>query len=374
VTYRELLLTGATTGLVSRLVVEAAAGERLLGSSPEGPPREAVGAEARRFRVARHLESGEDLRVWLSSRGLTLDEFDRYLSRVVARQNAGSSERHADLHAERNGERNAERNGERNADLHAERNADLPDLEVEPGELTSKLLFGELAFSGAWRAFADTAVRLFAAELLSRQGSPGSPTRRLPEPGQGLPAEDRFGPPPAEVLKILRPFGAFDPQWCAQHLEVLRSRARLLDDIERQVRGSEGVTARLEDYRLEWALFRFDELSLGSRAAALEALSCSSADGIPADEIARRAGTELIPRRARREELPAGQAALLDGAAQDEAVGPVERERGFSVLWLRDRSRPDGADPEVAERAVEELLSETLERAATGAVREFGQL
>jgi hypothetical protein len=154
----------------------------------------------------------------------------------------------------------------------------------------------------------------------------------------------------------------------------LRSRARLLDDIERQVRGSEGVTARLEDYRLEWALFRFDELSLGSRAAAMEALSCSSADGIPADEIARRAGTELIPRRARREELPAGQAALLDGAAQDEAVGPVERDGGFSVLWLRDRSRPDGADPEVAERAVAELLSETLERAATGAVRELGQL
>ena len=82
VTYRELLLTGAATGLLSGLVAEAAVGERLLRLSSEGPPRDAVRAEAKRFRRARHLESGEDLRVWLASRGLTLDEFDQYLSRV----------------------------------------------------------------------------------------------------------------------------------------------------------------------------------------------------------------------------------------------------------------------------------------------------
>ncbi len=86
VTYRELLLTGAATGVLWGLVVEAAAGERLTRSSPEGPPRDAVRAEAQRFRRARHLESGEDLRVWLASRGLTLDEFDQYISRVVARR------------------------------------------------------------------------------------------------------------------------------------------------------------------------------------------------------------------------------------------------------------------------------------------------
>jgi hypothetical protein len=65
---------------------------------------------------------------------------------------------------------------------------------------------------------------------------------------------------------------------------------------------------------------------------------------------------------------------LLDGAAQDEAVGPVEHEGGFSVLWLRERSRPDVGDPEMVERAVSELLSEALDRAANGAVREIGQL
>jgi len=344
VTYRELLLTGATTGLVSRLVVEAAAGERLLRSSPEGPPRDAVRAEAKRFRLARHLESGEDLRVWLASRELTLDEFDRYISRVVARADAGSNEPAAE-----------------------------PDAEW--GELNSKLLFAELAFSGAWRTFADTAVRLFAAERLSLQANPtGPPPAPRPEPGPSRTGEGKLERPPAEVLEVLQPFGAFDPAWCHERLEVLRSRARLLDDIERQVRGSEAVKARLEDSRMQWALFRYDELPLRSRAAAMEALSCARSDGLPADEIARRAGTELAARRARREELPAGHAARLDGAAQDEAVGPVEREDGFSVLWLRDRSRPDRADPEVAERAVAELLSEALERAATGTVRETGQL
>jgi hypothetical protein len=344
VTYRELLLTGAATGLVSRLVVEVAAGERLRCSSPEGPPRDAVRAEAKRFRVARHLESGQDLRVWLASRELTLDEFDHYLSRVVARSNAGGNEPDAEPAA---------------------------GADAEWGELGSKLLFAELAFSGAWRVFADTAVRLFAAERLARQGGP---TGDGPEAGQGQTPEGRLGPATAEVLKVLRPFGAFDPAWCGERLEVLRSRVRALEEIERQVRGSGGVKARLKDSRLEWALFRYDELPLRSQAAAMEALSCARADGLPADEIARRAGTELTARRARREELPAGHAAILDGAVQGEAVGPVAREGGFSVLWLRDRSRPDIADSEVAERAVAELLSETLERAATGAVRELDQL
>jgi hypothetical protein len=340
VTYRELLLTGAATGLVSRVVLEAAAGEGLLRSSSEGPSRDAVRAEAKRFRLVRHLESGEDLRVWLASRGLTLDEFDRYISRAVARADLGSEE---------------------------------PDAQPAAGwgELNSKFLFAELAFSGAWRAFADTAVRLFAAERLSRQDNPGSPH---PEAGRGPTSEDKLGLPTAEVLKVLGLFGSFDPAWCGERLGVFRSRARVLDDLEQQVRGSDAVKARLEDNRLEWALLRYDELALRSQAAAMEALSCARADGLPADEIARRAGTELAVRRARREELPAGHAAVLDAAAQDEAVGPVEREGRFSVLWLRDRSRPDGADPEVTERAVAELLSEALERAGTGVVRELGQL
>jgi hypothetical protein len=341
VTYRELLLTGAATGLVSRLVVEAGAGEGLLRSSPEGPPRDAVRAEAKRFRLARHLESGEDLRVWLASRVLALDDFDQYLSRAVARADLGSAEPYAG------------------------------ELDVEPGELTSKLLFAELAFSGAWRACADTAVRLFAAERLARQGNPGS---AHPEEGRAPTSEHKLGLPTGEVLKVLGLFGSFDPAWCAERLGVFRSRAHVLDEIERQVRGSASVQARLEDSRLEWALFRYDELALGSRAAAMEALSCARADGLPAEEIARRAGTELAVRRVRREQLLAGHAAVLDAAAQDEAVGPVEGEGSFSVLWLRHRATPDGDDPEVVERAVAGLLSEALERAATGAVRELGQL
>jgi hypothetical protein len=344
VTYRELLLTGATAGLLSRLVLGAAAGEWLLRSVPAGAPRDAVRAEAKKFRLARHLESGEDLRAWLASRGLTLDEFDQYLSRAVARAGSGSNEP----------------DGGHGAARYA-----------EPGELGSKLLFAELAFSGAWRSFADTAVRLFAAERVARQGNPDL---LRPEQGRRPTTEGTPGFDPAEVLEALRPFGTFDPAWCSGRLEVLGLRARLLDDIERRVRGSEGVKARLEDYRLDWALYRYDELALRSRPAAMEALSCARADGLPAGEIARRAGAELVARRARREELPPGHAALLEGAVQGEAVGPVEREGGFSVLWLHHRASPDGADHEMTERAVGELLSEVLERAATGAVLELGQL
>jgi hypothetical protein len=380
VTYRELLLTGAASGLLSQLVADAADGERLLRQSVEGPPRDAVRAEASSFRRARHLESGEDLRVWLSSRGLTLDQFDRYTSRVVARTQAGSQPGSDEPDA-----------GPAGADPDAAPADAEPD--AERAELTSTVLFSELAFSGAWRAFADTAVRLFAAERLSGQDNPsagnpnagnpkagnpnaGNPSASGPllEAGQDPTAADELGRPLAEVLEELRPFGPFDPVWCAERLEVLRSRGRALENIEQQTRASETLKARLENYRLEWALFGYDELPLRSQAAAMEALSCARLDRLPAEEIARRAGAELASRRRRREELPARYAGLLDSAAQDEAVGPIEREGGFSVLWLRHRSKPDHSDPEIAERALAELLSEALGRAATGEVREMGQL
>ncbi len=328
------------------MVAEAATGDRLLSSSPEGPPRDAVRAEARRFRRARHLESGEDLRVWLTARGLTLDDFDQYLRRAVARADRGSSE-----------------------------------ADAEPAGLSSKLLFSELACSGGWKVFSGSAVRHFAAEQLSL---PGGTTRPRPEPGESAGGESTRGEstrgesnlvlPLAEVLTVLQPFGAFDPAWCAERLEVLRSRAWALDEVERRVRTSDAVAARLEGVRSEWALFAYDELQLRSQGAAMEALSCSSADGLSPEEIARRAGSELNARRGRRHELPPGHATLLDGAAQDEAVGPVENADSFSVLWLRQRARPDGTDPEAVERAVAELVTEALDRASIGVVREIGLL
>jgi hypothetical protein len=373
VTYRELLLTGAATGLLSAMVAEAATGERLLRSSPEGPPRDAVRAEARRFRRGRHLESGEDLRVWLTARGLTLDDFDHYLSRAVARADEGSGGTEAEP---------AELIGAAPtwAELAGEDPDELTDRELPQGELSSKLLFSELACSGGWRIFSGTAVRHFAAEQLSLQDGPARPrSEARPEPGDGTGGDSTGGEgnpvlPLAEVLKVLQPFGAFDPAWCAERLEVLHSRARALDEIERQVRASDAVAARLEGVRSEWALFVYDELQLRSRGAAMEALSCSSADGLAAEEIAERAGSALTARRGRRQELPAGHAALLDGAARDEAVGPVENAGGFSVLWLCQRARPDGTDPEAVERAVGELVAEALDRASLGAVREIGEL
>lgn len=337
-TYRDLLLAGAATGLLSRLIVDAACGEQLARSAPEGLPRGAVHAEASRFRRARHLESGEDLRAWLAARALTLDDFDQYLTRVVARAGATST-----------------------------------PAAPEWSALTPKLLFTELACSGAWRAFADAAVRLFAAERLS--GDAAAPAPAPNDPELRPPPEDAaLGEEDAALEKMLELFGPFDPGWCREHLGVWRRRARALDDLEHEVRRSPTVPARLEDRKLEWTLFHYDELRLASVAAAREALSCARSDRLPADDIARRAGTELASRRARRDEVPTAYAAMLEAAAPDDAVGPIEQAGSFSVLWLRQRARPDATDAEAVDRAVAELLSETLQRAAVGAVRETGQL
>ena len=101
---------------------------------------------------------------------------------------------------------------------------------------------------------------------------------------------------------------------------------------------------------------------------------CFREDGIAPGEIARRAGRPLEHHDLRRERVPAAMAALLSGAVEEEALGPLESDLGVHVLWLHERRLPSLEDPAIRQEAASELLAEALERAAAGRAHAVGPL
>ncbi len=320
-TYRDLMVIGAATGALGRFVSDLRRGDHLVRSSASPVPGELVRSEAATFRRARHLESGDDLRTWLETRRLVLEDLEGYLRRLVARASRPSE----------------------------------PPAEP-PGPVDALELYVELMCSGGWRSLASSVVDLVAARQLV-DGGPGTSSPRDAGVDELL-AVAGLEPHDADVRALV---------------ERARRDAGALDQLRQSVAKSPEAARRAGGHRAEWTTFEFELLVLASQAAAAEAVSCSR-DGLSADVIATRAGEALRRIRARADELPAHLAGILEAAPAAEAVGPVEVEGGFAAVWLSERTRPSAHDAEVLRWATDEVLAEALERAVAGTVRELGPL
>src|ERR1039458_1061514 len=83
-TFADLLLLGIATGLVEEAMDSTRRGLWALEQADSDLPRERLLEEAVAFRRARRLEAGQDLRAWLATRLLTMDEWEAHLRRSLA--------------------------------------------------------------------------------------------------------------------------------------------------------------------------------------------------------------------------------------------------------------------------------------------------
>lgn len=338
VTYGELLLVGAETGLFESANAETTRARRALSSRLVEPGRDELRAEALAFRRRRKLGSGEDLRAWLADRELTTVEWEGHLLRSVAARSA----------------------------------VEPPEKAIEDHGFQEALAV-DLACGGWWRKVADENRRYWAAGCVAvgPSGSPDPSTRSDPD----LRANDigRARNVAERWTTRLAPFGPLDAEWCATRLRVLWWRQSCLEQARQHFSSDPSVAGRIADHSADWIQFVFDSLCLPTRAAAHEAVMCAR-DGISPEEIARRSLRPLDRLQLRQAELAAGTAALLSGAVPGEALGPLESAGGLLVLWLHERRPPSPTDPETRQAAASELLFEALDLAAGGRARAVGPL
>jgi hypothetical protein len=323
-TYGDLLLAGATFGLVSRARETTVSSLHALAAH-EGVTRDAVIAESVAFRRTRRLESGEDLRNWLRERELTMDDWEGHLRRAIAGRNGLQS-----------------------------------SAEAAAPEGFAAVFPVDLACTGAWRRFAAAAERSWAASLLVGESFDVD--------------ESTTGPLLAHLLQDVGDVWTLDERRCREGLRSALTRRESLAEAERRFASDAAVATRISDHASDWMHLDFDQLRLVSRAAASEAVACAREDGISPQELARRAGSLLETRSARLDALPAAVAAPLSGAELRKPVGPIPADDGYLLLWLNERRPPTPADASARDEARGELLSEAFERAAGAQVRELGPL
>jgi len=316
-----------------------------------------------RFRRDRALVAADDLKEWLVARSLARSDWEAALARSLLLE------------------------GDEGRDEGGGEGGDGPGY--GQGAPSAELLWADAFCSGLWARSAQLAVDWLAAQLIvdrpiADRLMAGPPTADRPIADRlmaGPPTADRptAGPLLASGLEPA-PFPLPSGAEAASALSVDAGRVTAIagwraayDDLRPRLATDAAVTQVVRQRELEWTSFDIEELVLGTETAAREALLCSREDGMEAEEILRRAGGRLEARRARAGSLlPTVVAGLLAAPVGDGVTGPFRHTDGWSVIWLRDRRRPEVTDDDVRAEAAADLVREALDRELVGHLRWLG--
>lgn len=334
VTYGELLVIGAATGLLDEARTDTSRATRVL-KAPSAPFGEGeLRSEAEAFRRRRRLHSGDDLRSWLVLRDLDEAQWTGHLRRLLALKSG----------------------------------LEPVDDSITDDEIENALVV-DLACAGWWGLVADEATRIWSAQRA--QSGRGEP---LEKRANGESREQSLESDAKRIAECLPILGVLEVDWCVGRLRVIESRRRALADLADACGEHAAIARRVEEHAVDWVEFVYDDLRLPNRSAANEAAMCGRDDGMSPEEVAARSGRELEHCMLRRDQIPTGIAAMLTGAVPGDVLGPFDEDDGVHVVWLHERRAPSADDPRTREVAIEEMLSERLDRAAAGKALVVGPL
>jgi hypothetical protein len=320
-TGRDLLAAGVVAGEWQRLETQLTEGLALVAREP--PPDEEVADAVRAFRVARSLLSAEDLRGWMSVRGLVFADVKAAAARSVARRR-GTGWGDESIAAE-------------------EVCAALP---------AEAICSGALLRIGLWLADRILSTSTRGTELtLLDLGDPR--LQRLVFEESTTVAGNAASDTAVERAERLRFVAAIDDGHREWESAAVQAR-----DIRRVLREKE----------LEWCRYELYELRLQSTGAAAEA-SRQLVEGTPPARVAESAGVMLGQRVVAVADAPPELAHRLAGAVTGDLVGPWSDEGDYVVNQVRSRQLPTPDDEESVVRAHDELLAEAVARLRAGRIR-----
>lgn len=313
--YEDVLLAGCVTAATEQLCRFSVVGSRVRAE--ESPSADDMHRAIEMFRRERHLESSELLHQWLDERGLSAHELTEHFARACAvsevRGDALGPFDPADI--------------------------DLPALRCD-------------AFA---RGFFDQGAReiidWFAASSIVGIDDVMSDLR---------PAVDV----PEHVVGMIN----LDHGDATRRAKELAARREALTRLSATLATESALGAVVEKNWLDWSKVDIELLELASESAAKEAMACVRDDHMAPDVIAKRADVELVDRAVRSGELEHSIAAVMLSSRLGDAVGPVVLDDRWSVLWVKDRTPPDVADPLIRLEATNLLVREALDNEIRGRV------
>jgi hypothetical protein len=288
----------------------------MLGT--EKPPAEAdEDAAATQFRSVRKLLTAEAAEAWLDERGVSVDNWLRYIRRTLLRERCS---------------------------------ADLPELVARYPARPDQVRRG-LHIVGVCAGH----LMRFACKLAGRAAI----FARSPKAAEPEAAGDNAGP-------ILLGLSHQDCRAKLAHLgAVERSYQAFADEVVTQQAIRNHITGRYTD----WIQVEYCSAIFPSQEAADEAVLCVREDGAALHDVARDCKLRAIHRTAFLEELHPKLRGLLFSAKKQELLGPMPAEGGFKLCMLLAKTPPAFENEKVHARAREWLAATAANLEATARVR-----
>jgi hypothetical protein len=296
----------------SRCAARAEAGDEL-------PDAARIGAAATAFRYARQLIAGADVVAWLDARGLTVDDWTAYLSRLVLTAEAGAIPDPAGCGA-----------------------IDIPAVAFAADGICSGR-FDEFAATLADRAAVADATR-----------------------------DERAAGPQAVERDHIAWLSALDPAERAARLDHLAEVDRRFELARREAVSDQALSATIAAHPFDWTRIDLERVSFSSRDAAHEAAMLIRHDGQSLTAVAMAAGRPVEDVACLFEDLaPEWQQAVLT-VGTDDLVGPVAIDSRHEIAWLVGKAPPGVVDPIVRARAERAIVSDLRTTAAAARLRWIG--
>jgi len=118
-------------------------------------------------------------------------------------------------------------------------------------------------------------------------------------------------------------------------------------------------------HRLDWIRFDCHAMSFPTEEMACEAALCVREDGTELAEVALQARTTVQQHRFYLDQIPSAWRAHFLGAQQGDAIGPLPGGRAFSLFVLREKRLPMLDDPDIRQRAAQEVVQQAIDRKIT---------
>lgn len=341
-TWEDIVLAGHVWGEWSALEREARAALSWLARLDEsddgedGLGDEEVDAAAAEFRYARDLVAADDMRAWLTERGLTAEEWHDYIRRCLALRKC------------------------RDGVDDVEDTDDVGDADdADPGDLDRQ----DVANALVCDAICGGRLSAMTAELSARAALYARVIAGAADGQDGVSDAD------VEAFLASVPPGSTNGMLAALSAEACRQRLQQLARMElvwRRFASAEASPQAVRDLIstrwLEWIRLRLRSVFTRDADTIREIALCVREDRRDLSDVAAEAGVDVDEAERYVDEVDERFRDQLVGAQTGDVLGPVAVADGFVLAQILAKQPPSEADPEVRARAERELLARTVER------------
>ncbi len=297
---------------------------RATGDVPSETEEEAAAVE---FRTARQLITAAETETWLRARGLSVDNWLRYVRRSLLRRRWLTT---------------------------------LPDL-VKRYPASDRQVGRALRIVGICSGHLNRFAQKLAgrAAVHARTMSEGFAAAGTATSPPGL-----HGGPNA-----VRGLLGLSAETSRAKLEMLATLERSFQQFAHEVLTDQAVQRQIAARHTDWLRIDYCSVAFATQEMAREAALCVRQDGEPLETVAARGRSKVLRERSYLAHLDPGLRGLFLSAKEGELVGPVESGGEFRILMVLDKVLPTEADPDIRRRAEQEILDSLTSREVASRVR-----